>query len=270
MPVLTLSNLKVYVERSDAIPRSASKATIVFLHGLGSSTKDWQQQIALFSEHYDCITMDLRGHGQSDKPIGPYSIEQMAADVSAALIKLNAPAAHLVGLSMGAQVSMQLALDFPSLVSSLTMINSPANMRPRRLKDKLSVIQRKLIVRFLGMRKVGNVLAGRLFPGDTFVELRETFAARWAENDPAAYRASLNAILNWDVSHRLPELAMPILVVAASDDYTPLEWKQIIVEKAQWATLVVIEDSRHATPVERPDAFNKVLIQFLERVIAHQ
>ena len=266
MSVLKVSDLNLYVEQVAAKRSASAQGVIVFLHGLGSSTRDWQKQMDTFSPDYNCIAIDLRGHGQSDKPDGPYSIEQMATDVSDVLIILNVLSAHLVGLSMGAQVAMQLALDYPAMADSLTVINSPASMRPRRFKDKLSVIQRKLLVRLLGMHKVGKVLAGRLFPGADFVEIRETFAARWAENDPAAYRASLNAILKWDVVDRLPELALPVLVVAASDDYTPLESKQLIAENAQSATLVVIENSRHATPVERPDAFNDVLGTFLKRL----
>lgn len=269
MPILRVTDLNLNVEHVAARHTGIAAGTMVFLHGLGSSTKDWHHQIDEFSEGYDCIAIDLRGHGQSDKPAGPYSIKQMATDVSEVLTQLQAPPAHLVGLSMGAQVAIQLALDYPLMVSSLTAINSPASMRPRRIRDKLSVIQRKLLVRVLGMRKVGKVLAGRLFPGAQFTDLRETFAARWAENDSAAYRASLNAILKWDVLGRLHELAMPVLVVAASDDYTPLKWKQVIVEKAPLATLVVIENSRHATPVERPDAFNDALQQFLDEKISH-
>lgn len=92
---------------------------------------------------------------------------------------------------------------------------------------------------------------------------RILFAERWARNDPAAYRASFNAIIQWDITAELPRIQQPILVIAARQDYTPLAWKERMVELAPNARLLVVEDSRHATPVERPREFNTALIEFL-------
>lgn len=166
---------------------------------------------------------------------------------------------------MGAQVALQLALDHPAIVVTVTAVNSPADMKPRRLRDKLTVVQRKLLVKLLGMRRVGHIIAGRLLPGDEFTERRQQFADRWAENDPASYNASLNAILAWDITPDLPRINQAILVVAARDDYTPLAWKKRIVDLAPDARMVIIENSRHAVPVERPEAFNAVLLEFLQK-----
>ena len=55
---------------------------IVFIHGLGSSGRDWEYQIDYFSDHYQVIVLDVRGHGNSDKPPGPYSIPLFARDLS--------------------------------------------------------------------------------------------------------------------------------------------------------------------------------------------
>ena len=55
---------------------------ILFIHGLGSSSRDWEYQIDYFSKMYRVITIDVRGHGQSDKPPGPYSVPLFAADTA--------------------------------------------------------------------------------------------------------------------------------------------------------------------------------------------
>ncbi|MGH7822063.1 MAG: alpha/beta fold hydrolase, partial [Candidatus Binatia bacterium] len=75
---------------------------------------------------------------------------------------------------------------------------------------------------------------------------------------------SLNALFAWTIAERLGELRCPVLVVAADHDYSPLARKQAYVEKLPKAKLVVIEDARHATPMERPAKFNAVLREFLE------
>ncbi len=238
--------------------------TILLLHGLGSSTRDWSEQIPALVPDYNVLLVDLRGHGQSDKPPGPYSIGEMANEVAILVTELELDELHVVGLSMGAQVALQLALDHPALVATVTAVNSPADMKPRRLRDKLTVVQRKLLVKLLGMQRVGHIIAGRLLPGDEFTERRQLFANRWSYNDPVSYQASLNAILEWDITPDLPNIKQAILVVSASDDYTPLAWKKRIVDLAPNARMLVIENSRHAIPVERPEAFNAVLLEFLD------
>ncbi|ASJ76296.1 alpha/beta fold hydrolase [Granulosicoccus antarcticus] len=261
MPLQPVDGIAIHYEQHSS-SADTSAATILLLHGLGSSTLDWSEQIPALLPVYDVLVVDLRGHGQSDKPTGPYSIRQMANDIARAL---ELSKLHVVGLSMGAQIALQLALDHPDIVATVTAVNSPADMKPRRVRDKLAVMQRKLLVRLLGMRLVGQVIAGRLLPGDEFAERRQLFANRWADNDPASYRASLNAILDWDITPELSHISQAILVIAASDDYTPLAWKQRIVELAPNALMVVIENSRHAIPVERPQAFNAALLEFLSR-----
>lgn len=238
-------------------------STVIFLHGLGSSIRDWSDQIPALIPFYNVLLVDLRGHGQSDKPLGPYSIQQMSCDIYTLANELELNNVHCVGLSMGAQVALQLALDYPAIVASVVAVNSPANMKPKRLQDKIAILQRRILVNVLGMRKVGQIIAKRLLPGDAFIDRRQVFAERWAENDTASYNASFNAIINWDITSELPNLRRPILVIAAREDYTPLAWKERIVELAPDANIVIIENSRHATPVERPEEFNAVLLAFL-------
>jgi len=187
----------------------------------------------------------------------------MSSDVYSLASELKLTDIHCVGLSMGAQVALQLALDNPAIVASVTAVNSPADMKPKRLQDKLAIVQRKALVNLLGMRKVGQVVAKKLLPGDVFIDRRRVFADRWAENETAPYNSAFNAIINWDITPELTNIHQPILVIAAREDYTPLAWKERIIELAPNAKIVVIEDSRHATPVERPEVFNAVLLEFL-------
>ena len=239
---------------------------LVLIHGLGSSTQDWAFQVEEFSKHYRVITFDVRGHGQSDKPPGPYGVELFARDTAGLIGALEAAPAHVIGISMGGMIAFQLAVDRPDLVKSLVIVNSYPELVPRSLKDRLQVVQRFLIVKLLGMRKMGEVLAGRLFPKPEHAALRELFADHWAQNDPKAYQETMKALVGWSVTERLGEIEAPTLVVAADQDYTPLADKEAYTARLKHAELVVVEDSRHATPVEHPDTFNRILAAFLEKV----
>ena len=237
---------------------------LLFIHGLGSSLRDWAAQRAHFAQSYQVISLDLRGHGGSAKPPGPYGMPLFAADSAALLDTLGVGPAHVVGISMGGMVAFQLALDAPRQVRSLTIVNSAPELLIRTPRERLKVWQRQLIVRLLGMRKIAEVLSTRLFPEPGHADLRRTFIERWAENDPRAYRDSLRAMLGWSVADRLAEIACPTLVIAADQDYTPLATKQAYVARLPNARLAVIPDARHAVPVERPEAFNRILSEFLD------
>lgn len=236
---------------------------ILFIHGLGSSGRDWEYQVAHFRNTCQVITVDVRGHGQSDKPPGPYSVPLFAADVAALIEILEIAPVDVVGISMGGMIAFQLAVDRLDLIKRMVIVNSSPELVPRTFKDRLLIYQRFVIVRILGMRKMGDVLSKRLFIKPEQEELRQQLVERWAENDPRAYRDTMRALVGWSVVDRLETINCPILVIAGDEDYTPLEAKKAYVSKLPNARLKIIEDSRHATAVEHPQQFNSIVSSFL-------
>lgn len=238
---------------------------VVLLHGLGSSGRDWEYQVEGLAARYRVIAIDVRGHGRSDKPRGPYSIAMFAGDVAKAIEKLGAKPAHVVGVSMGGMIGLELAARDPSSVRSLIAINNPAAVIARTLKEHWQVFQRFAISRAFGMRKMGEVIAGRLFPKPEQAPLRAIFAERWAANDKEAYMASLRAIVGWTVEERLSQIRCPVLVVHGERDYYPIDDKKKYVAKLKHGSLTVVPDSGHATPADQPAALTKILLDFLQK-----
>ena len=260
MPKIRVGDIDLYYEESGQGP------ALLLIHGLGSSCRDWEVQVPHFSTHFRVITCDVRGHGRSDKPRSKYSIPQFAADIAELLNALVVGPAHLVGISMGGMIAFQLAVSYPELVKSLVIVNSGPELVVHSLRDLLQVWQRKLIVRLLGMRKMGEVLSGRLFPKEEHAQIRKLFVERWAENDPRAYRNAMQALIGWSVADQISGIKCPTLVIAADGDYTPVEVKEAYVARMSNAGLAVIPDARHAVPVEQPELFNKVVMEFLRRI----
>jgi 3-oxoadipate enol-lactonase len=259
MPTLRINDIDLYYEIS------GQGQPVLFIHGLGSSGRDWEWQVPFFSKHYQAVTLDVRGHGQSDKPPGPYSIAQFAADTAGLIRTLDLAPAHIVGISLGGMIAFQLAVDAPELVRSLTIVNAAPEFVVRTAKERFLVLQRKLIVRLLGMRKMGEVLGKRLFVKPEQAEMRRIFVDRWAENDRRAYRDAMLAIPGWSIADRLDTITCPTLVITADEDYTPVSVKEAYTARIPQAELVIIQDSRHATPVEQPEKFNEALAAFLSR-----
>ncbi len=257
MPLLAANHINLYYEVAGA------GQPVVLIHGLGSSTLDWESQVPALSQTYQVVTFDLRGHGRSDKPAGPYQISQFAADLAGLLGALGIPSAHIVGISLGGGVAFQFALDYPALVRSLVLVNTAPALGGTPEQAEVEIARRVGIVQQLGMRAMGQALAPNLLPKPEHAALRETFIERWAENDPSAYIAATRSMLGWDVTARLGEITCPVLVIGSDQDYGPVSAKEVYRALMPNARLAVIPDAHHGVPFERPEAFNDVLGEFL-------
>ncbi|HSW12444.1 MAG TPA: alpha/beta hydrolase [Solimonas sp.] len=265
MPTSTINGIALYHEvRGSGEP-------LLLIHGLGSSALDWEEQLDFFSRSYRVIAFDLRGHGRSDKPQGPYSIRQFSDDAAALLRQLDVSSAHVVGLSLGGAIAFQLALDHPGLARTLTIVNSGPELILRTLSERFAIGLRFVIVPLFGLPTMGRMISKRLFPDPASDGVRRKFEERFAGNQTRPYLDSLRALVGWSVTARLGEIRCPVLVVTADQDYTPVSLKEAYVAQLPDARLCVVPDSRHALPMERPAAFNQMLAGFLgEHVSAGQ
>jgi pimeloyl-ACP methyl ester carboxylesterase len=259
MPVLRIADTNLHYEMG------GQGRSILFIHGLGSSALDWEEQVSFFSKQFQVITYDVRGHGRSDIPAGPYTIPLFAQDAAMLLKALERKEAHVVGISMGGMIAFELALEKPDLVSSLTIVNSRPDPRVTSTGEQVRLFLRVLAVRLLGMRRIAQIHSKRLFPGSKHQALRRAFVERRAGNSKRAYLDSLRAITAWSVAEKLASITCPTLVIAGERDYRPVSEKASFTEQIPSAELVVIPDSRHATPLERPELFNQTLLRFLSR-----
>ena len=239
---------------------------VVFLHGLGGSMVDWEPQLDAFAPRHRVIRLDVRGHGRSDKPPGPYHIADFARDAAAVLQEARSGPAHVVGISMGGAVAFELALEAPEMVRSLMLVNTGPEVRPRTVKEHLMLWQRRVLTRVIPMERWAALLGERLFPGPELEQLRRDFTARWSANDPRAYRAAFHALLRWSVAKRLGEIRQPCLVVHAEFDYTPLDRKQEYAARLPDVRIGVIAGARHAVNLDRPAEFNRMVLAFIEEL----
>jgi len=258
MPYCSVNNIKLCYQDV------GSGETIVFLHGLGSNSADWQQQIDYFSQKYRVIAIDCRGHGRSDKPDGQYSIPLFADDMVKLFNHLDIDYFHLVGFSMGGMVAFQIAVDNPHTVKTLTIINSSPAVPYNTFAMKMTVWSRLALIKLMGLEKLSNVIGKKLFPQERQEPLRKQFRASMQMLTKSSYTRSLLSFLGWDVSEQLSLLKMPVLVVAAEHDYTPVELKKDYCKAIINSTLVVIADSYHATPMDQPDALNCHITSLIE------
>jgi 3-oxoadipate enol-lactonase len=257
MPEVTVNDMTMHYERVGSGP------PMLLIHGLGSSSRDWENQHSL-GDDYELIIPDLRGHGRSSKPPGPYTIELFASDVAGLVETIEVGPVVIVGISLGGMVAFQLAADHPEIVTRLVIVNALPVFETTSLSQRIQIMIRKMMTRWLSMRRIGEVLSKRLLPSPDMEREREMMVERWAENDKTAYEAAFNAIVSWDgVADAMSRFEKPITVVSSEHDYVPSEEKAPYVEAMPAAQMVIIEDAHHGVPVEMPDRFNQVVGEIL-------
>ena len=247
-------------------PQDEESVSVTFLHGLGSCCEDWILQLPSVDEDFAVLTVDLPGHGGSSmRAIWP-RISYFADDVANLIQMLGLSPTHVVGLSLGGLVAQELALDHPDLVRSLVLVNSFPKIHLRTMRGVRAHGRLPILLRG-DMDALGGWLAGELFPGDGMEEVRELTKMRIKSNARSAYVRNLLAVMRFDVRKRLGDIAAPTLVVSGErDSMVPHELKESLVFGIPNAKIEIVNDSGHATPIDSPDTFNRVLLKFLHEI----
>jgi pimeloyl-ACP methyl ester carboxylesterase len=259
MPELSVNATTLFYECT------GSGSPLVLIHGLGSSGDDWAFQREEFSRRHTLILPDLRGSGRSAKPSGPYSIAQFAADLWALLDALAIESADLLGFSLGGAVAIEMALMRPAGVRRVVLCNALANYRTDTWRKWFEAHAQVALVRAIGLRRTGRLVARRLFPHDDQAPKRQRVVDVLGANERRSYLATIRALIGWSALDRLHALQASTLLVAAEHDYTPLADKRAEMRHFPQAQLVVMAGSRHGTPFDATERFNACVLDFLDR-----
>lgn len=235
---------------------------VLLLHGLGGSHDDWFRQVPALSRRYRVIVPDLRGFGASERQ-EPFTMQQHARDAARLLESLGIARAHVVGLSMGGAVAMELALSRPDAVAGLVLANTAPSFELRTWERRYMGFSRFLLALTLGVGGVARLFGKAVFPAPHQERLRLRLLERASRTSRWVYLASLRALTRWSAEDRLAQIRAPTLVIGAEHDYTDIH------EKRRWAAMipdarvVMLPGSRHRSELDSPDAFNEVLLDFL-------
>jgi 3-oxoadipate enol-lactonase len=263
MPSVGLNGVDLWVEHDGR----ADGASVLFLHGLGSSASDWAFQRPVFAERHRVLTVDLRGHGRSRPARGRLTVERLARDVDEALAALGERAVHVVGLSLGGCVGLALAADHPARVRSLTLVNAFAKLRPTGPAGVARMLRRVATACVAPMPVVAAQVARTLFPRPEQAEAYRLAVASLSQNSRRTYLAAMTAAARFDARPRLASVRCPTLVVVGERDRTvPRAAAAALCRGIPGAQLLVVADSGHATPCDQPDLFNRAVLEFIARV----
>ncbi|HEY2535447.1 MAG TPA: alpha/beta hydrolase [Solirubrobacteraceae bacterium] len=251
---------------------------LVFVHGLSGSWPNWLEQLPVFAEDHRVIAMDLPGFGHSPMPHERITISGYARLLDGLFDELGIGAATLVGNSMGGFISAELAIAFPEHVEGLVLV-SPAgissyrNARGTRALPALHRAERIVAAYTAWMASKSDAVTNRPLLRNATLG----FVTRHPTRLPAALAAeqlrgagkpgfiqALEANLDYDFRDRLPEIACPTLIVWGDQDKVlTVRDAAVYAELIPGSRKVVYPDTGHMSQIERPDAFNALLRDFL-------
>ncbi len=240
---------------------------LVFVNGLLTDTSSWDQHVPYFEEDYHLLLYDSRGQGETDKPEGPYSVNQHSEDLAALLTDLGISNANLIGLSNGASALLPLALKHPDLVNSLILADGYAYvdaLLEAKIDAWLEAAKISPELRFL-------VATPYVWGGTFLEENQDLFKYFKKEAHKAPQQATVNLIEGaklYELEGSISNIPFPSLVVVGEKDIlTPPEYSRYISSQLLNARLDIIPDAGHASVIERPEKFCQLALDFLQQEV---
>lgn len=244
----------------------AAAPPLVFLHGIGGAARGWRSQLDFFRDRYRAIAWDMPGYGGS-APLPSVSMASLADALQQFLQQVGASRAILVGHSIGGMIVQQWLVNHPRAASAVVLAQtSPAFGKPDGDWQKSFI----------------NARLGPLDRGETLVSLAPSLVKELIGDDPdaggialardcmaavpeATYRATMLALVGFDLRHALKQITVPTLVLSGSrDNNAPAPMMAKMATYIPSASYVELEGVGHLANLERPSAFNAALDQFLK------
>ena len=241
---------------------------LVLIHGAVDNLRMWYGQVPVFSRGYRVLTYDVRGHGETECPDGPLSLDVLAVDLQELLRVLGIQRAFVLGYSMGGRIGLQLALNKPSMVRALVMANSGIGLgtpspeaveRRQRLVTTLERGDLDTVSEEMTALSFSPGLKGR--NPELFERYRRIKLAN-APRSVARVWGSMARAARADVDR----LSCPVLIIAGEQDaFAPLEVARLTHEAILGSRLEVLPTG-HAAALEAPEEFNRIVLDFLTNV----
>ncbi len=266
MAIAQINGISLFYEEKG---NPTSDKVVLFLNGVMASTSSWSFQIPVFEKlGFRIVLQDFRGQLKSDKPQGPYTFKQHACDTIALMDLLHIDKAHLIGTSYGGEVAMRLAIDHPTRIQSIAVIDSVS---------ELDTVLSAFVYGWIDAAKSndGERFFKLMMPSiysDTFIRNNQDMLSRrtqamkstapsYFEGQITLYETFLKDVT---MTSELKNISCPTLVVCGENDILkPRKFSQIIVDEIKNAEYLIIPDCGHVTIFEKPDVLNSALLGFV-------
>lgn len=246
---------------------------LVLIHGGYMDTKMWDDQFAVFAERYRVIRYDVRGHGKSGFPQASYADYQ---DLYALLTFLGIEKTYLLGLSLGGMIAVDFTLEHPEMVDALVLVGAPVSGFPVDLIYPTEELLQQEIQRRAPFSKAlqeRNIpaMVDALMEDATLVPSPEYASARQRVHEHLSsysFAYFLVPVTREEpvppAYERLADIHVPTLLIVGADDHFHLHRiAETLEENIVGASRVLIPATHHMPNMEKPEEFNRIVLDFL-------
>ena len=241
-------------------------AAVLLVMGLAFPAAMWFRLVPALAARHRVLTVDNRGAGHTGDVPGPYTVPTMAADCAAVLDAAGVDRAHVVGLSMGGLIAQELVHQAPGRLRSLCLMATHPGVAHAVFDAEALAL--------LGSRGEQTVQEAaetavpfNYAPGTSRERIEQDWAVRFPlAASPAGYLAQLTGSAAWDGYDRLPQIAVPTLVVHGEvDRLVPPANGQRLADRIPGAELVLVPDANHVLMTDQPDRVANLLLDWFGR-----
>ena len=235
---------------------------LVLSHSLACTVRMWDPQVAAFQSRFRILNYDMRGHGATSAPQGPYSLDMLADDVLGLMKQLKIEQPAYCGLSIGGMIGQTLALKAPGSFTKMVLADTTHTQPPEALKqweDRIAIARSK------GMAGLVDGTMERWFTepyrkknSPEFQKIRDLVL----KTPVAGFVGCGQAIMKLNTTARLKDIKLPVLAITGEQDGAAPGTKYI-GEHVPGAKFVNIPQAAHIANIEQPEAFNRGLREFL-------
>ncbi|WP_135468126.1 bifunctional 3-oxoadipate enol-lactonase/4-carboxymuconolactone decarboxylase PcaDC [Crenalkalicoccus roseus] len=241
----------------------ATAPAVLLLHSLGTTLHMWDPQAAALSRRFRVIRMDMRGHGLTDAPPGPYRMEQLVQDALGLLDALGVREAHVGGVSIGGRIAMGMAARAPSRVLSLMPCDTALEFQPAETwQERIAAVERG------GIPAIAEATMGR-WVLDQSLASSHGLRRMLLRTDPVGWLGCAAALRDCRKEEILGRIRCPTTIVVGDRDVsTPPSAAQAIHEAIPDSRLVTIAEAAHIPNFEREQAFTAAILAHMKLVTA--
>jgi 3-oxoadipate enol-lactonase len=258
----TVNNCKIayMLEGSDRLP------VVVLSHALATRAEIWGYQLPVLAHRFRVLIYDIRGHGMSEAAGDPYTLPLLASDVAGVLEYLNIARVGFVGLSIGGMIAQQFALSYPQKLWALVLCSTGSVTDD---KAKTILEQRIAAVSAEGLNAQVLPTVKRWFTGPFIEEAPSTI--NWVSDlilstSTKGYIGCCRAVQELDFTNQVSQIQTQTLLIPGAEDAAfPEKSSRIIQDQIAHSEVAVLQGAAHLGCVERPHAFNEILVRFLSK-----
>lgn len=236
---------------------------VLLLHSLGTDLHMWDPQAAALAGRFRVVRLDMRGHGLTEAPHGPYTMEMLARDALALLDALGVRRAHVGGVSIGGRIAMAMAVLAPERVASLMLCDTALEFGPPEIWQ-----QRMDAVAAGGMAAVADSVMER-WVVDRSLASSKGLRRMLLTTDPVGYAGCGAALRDCRAVEVAGHIHCPTTVVVGDrDPSTPPSAAQAIHQAIPGSRLVTIAEAAHIPNFEQEGAMTRAVLAHMEAVVA--